>query len=89
MSFSLPWSSRIHCLLDIRAEGVYVEFVRKERSGTVLSLAKTTLATGTSLVGVQSAVQLVTACKELLAKYPQFHPQSVVAFLHSPHTRDT
>jgi hypothetical protein len=86
MSFSLPWSSHIHCLLDIRAEGVHVEFVKKERSGAILSLAKTTLASGTSLTGVQSAVQLVTACKEMLSKYPQFHPQSVLAFLHAPYT---
>jgi hypothetical protein len=69
---------------------MHVEFVRKERSGATLSLAKTTLTLGTSLVGVQSAVQLVTACKEILTKYPQFHPQSVVAFLHTPHvSRET
>jgi hypothetical protein len=89
MSVSLPWSSSIHALLDLRADGVSVEFVKKERGGECVSLAHTRLATSSALTGIQSAVGVITAVKEMLTKYPQFHPQSVIVFLHTPYTTRT
>lgn len=86
MSLHLPWSSNIHALLDLRAEGATVEFVTTVRTGEVRSLARASLPGTEAAGGILSAVRIVTAAKELRTQYPQFSPQSVIVFLHTPHT---
>jgi hypothetical protein len=90
MAFTLFGSSRIHLALDLRGDSVGVEFIRKEAAGNIVSLAKTTLGVqlGTA-TEIPNTTVLLSEAKELLTKYPQLHPQSVVVFLHSPHCSRT
>jgi hypothetical protein len=80
-------SSHIHAVLDVREEGVSVEFVVKEKNGALRSVAKTYLVGSSSRVAF--AVLIVSACKEMLEQYPQFKPQSVLVLLHAPFTTRT
>lgn len=78
------FGTKTHIVLDIREGDTWVEWIEKNSSGDVHSIAHTRIPTGVRGPGLAGSVQLITELKAVLTKYPQLHPSSGIVFLHAP-----